>query len=64
MSTRHISVLRNRKGISTILGVIIFVGLLFSSVIPMYLVMREADAIYDKEIFELGRLDDERAREN
>jgi len=63
MSTLSISVHRNRRGISTILGVIIFVGLLFSSVLPMYLVMREADTIYDKEIFELRRLDDERARE-
>lgn len=63
MSTSHISVPRDRRGISTILGVIIFVGLLFSSVLPMYLVMREADTIYDKEIFELGRLDDERDRE-
>jgi len=63
MSTSHISVPRDRRGISTILGVIIFVGLLFSSVLPMYLVMREADTIYDKGIFELSRLDDERDRE-
>jgi len=63
MSTSTISVPRSRKGISTILGVIIFVGLLFSSVLPTYLVMREADTTYDKEVFELRRLDDERARE-
>jgi len=54
---------QGKRGISTILGVIIFVGLLFSTVIPMYLVMRQADTIYDKKMFEMNRLDDERSRE-
>jgi len=64
MRTTRISRLRNRRGISTILGVIIFVGLLFSTVVPMYLVMNQADTIYDQKMFEMKRLEDERSRES
>ncbi|MFH0748613.1 MAG: hypothetical protein V1915_01645, partial [Candidatus Bathyarchaeota archaeon] len=45
-------------------GTLIFVGIIFTSVIPMYLVMKQADAMYDKKIMEITRLDDERDREN
>ena len=64
MRTTRISSLRNRKGISTILGVIIFVGLLFSTVVPMYLIMNQADTVYDKKMSEMKRLDDERSIES
>ena len=38
---------KRRRGTASILGTIIFIGILFSSVIPMYLVMRQADTIYE-----------------
>ena len=42
-----------RKGVSTILGTLIFIGILFSSVIPMTLVMRQADNIYERKLHEV-----------
>lgn len=53
-----------RRGTSTTLGMLIFIGVLFTSVIPMFLVMRQADTFYETEKFEVGRLDEERARED
>ena len=53
-----------RRGMSSIFGTIIFIGIMFSAVIPMFLVMRQADTLYEKEKFEVGRLDEERDMEN
>lgn len=55
---------RGRKGTSTILGTIVFVGILFTSVVPMFLVIRQADTMLEKRKFELGRLDEEGRRED
>jgi len=52
-----------RKGISTIMGTLIFVGILFTSVIPMYLVMKQADNIYTQNVHKMEISDQERARE-
>jgi hypothetical protein len=52
-----------RKGVSTILGTLIFIGILFTSVIPMFLVMKQADIIYTQTDLERKRLDEERERE-
>ena len=54
---------RKRKGVSTILGTLIFIGILFTSVIPMMLVMNQADTLYEQKKLEIGRFDEERARE-
>ena len=51
------------KGVSNTLGTIMFVGILMSAIIPMYLHMKQADTIYEKELLELKRLDDEMERE-
>jgi len=48
---------------STVLGTLIFVGILFSAVVPMFLVMQQADIILDQEKLEIRRVDDERSRE-
>jgi len=53
----------NRKGVSTILGTLIFIGILFSSVVPMMLTMKQADIIMEQEKLELQRSDDEKSRE-
>ncbi|MGD2142057.1 MAG: hypothetical protein PVH79_01095 [Candidatus Bathyarchaeota archaeon] len=48
---------------SAILGTLIFVGILFSAFIPMYLTMKQADTLYERKMMELKSLDDERDRE-
>lgn len=55
---------RRRRGVSTILGVLIFVGLIFTSIVPMFLVMRQADTIYIRKVMEIERAEDERDRES
>jgi hypothetical protein len=42
----------------------IFIGIMFTAVIPMMLVMRQADTIYEMRKHELASLDQERARED
>lgn len=41
---------RSRKGISTILGTLIFISIIFSAIIPMQLVMQQADNVRDRRI--------------
>jgi len=56
-------IMYHRKAVSTILGTLIFIGILFSAVIPMMLTMKQADIIMEREKLELQRADDERSRE-
>ena len=56
-------IMYSRKGVSTILGTLIFVGILFSAVVPMMLTMKQADIIMEQEKLEMQRTDDERSRE-
>ncbi len=63
MTTTHI-MHSKRKGVSTILGTLIFIGILFTAVIPMQLVMHQADTIFEQSKLEAQRRDEERAREN
>ena len=53
-----------RKGISSILGTLIFIGILFSSVMPMFLMMRQADVYYEQRKLEVNKLDEEKALED
>jgi len=55
---------RKKKGMSSILGTLIFVGILFTAVIPMYLTMNQADIIFEKEKHEIARLDEDKDRED
>lgn len=52
-----------RRGTSTIFGVIVFIGIIFSAVIPMLLVMRQADTFHDISKHELVISDQERMDE-
>jgi archaellum component FlaF (FlaF/FlaG flagellin family) len=63
MRTTRIMCCKGRQGVSTVLGTLIFIGILFTSVIPMYLVMNQADTIYEQRKLEMERFDDERSRE-
>ena len=53
----------SRKGTASILGTLIFVSIIFTAFIPMMLVMRQADTLYDLRKHELGILDQEREDE-
>lgn len=48
---------------STILGTLIFIGILFSAVVPMQLVMQQADNIKLQKIEEIKRYDNDRQTE-
>jgi len=63
---RTINILSNkdRRGVSTMIGTIIFIGIIFTSIIPMMLVMKQADTIYTKKIHEFEVRDDEREEES
>jgi len=54
---------RSRRGISTLMGTLVFVGILFTTIVPMYIVMQQADVLLDKAKLEMKRSDDERANE-
>lgn len=56
--------MHRKKGTSTILGTLIFIGIMFSAVAPMLLTMRQADAYYEQRKHEATVLDDERSRED
>ena len=52
-----------RRGTSTILGTIIFIGIMFTAVIPMLLVVNQADTLFEQSKYELEIRDDERSDE-
>lgn len=64
MRITNIMFSKRRRGVSTLLGTMIFIGILFTSVIPMMLVMKQADTVYTRKRLEVERLDDERGRED
>jgi len=49
---------------SSVLGTIIFVSIVFSAFIPMLLFMKQADALHETRKHELRIMDEERASEN
>ena len=56
---------KNKKvGTASILGTIIFIGIMFSAIIPMYLVMNQADTVFEQEKHEVANLDEERSIES
>lgn len=50
----------SRRGTSTILGTLIFIAIMFTAVIPMQLVMHQADIIFEKKKLEVSREDEGR----
>ena len=55
--------IKKRTGVSSILGTIIFVGIMFTAVIPMMLVMKRADTVYTQTLHEVETADEERENE-
>lgn len=59
-----LTIRRGRKGTASLFGTLIFIGILFSAVIPMYLVMNQADTIFEQRKHEATILDEDRSRES
>ncbi|MFH2110298.1 MAG: hypothetical protein ABIJ47_03440 [Candidatus Bathyarchaeota archaeon] len=59
-----LTTLRGREGSASIFGTLIFIGILFTAVIPMYLVMNQADTIFEQRKHEATILDEDRSRES
>ena len=49
--------MKKRRGMAAILGTLIFIGILFSAIIPMQLVMQQADNIKEQRLHETDNLD-------
>ena len=48
---------------STVLGMLTFIGVIFTCVIPMFLYVNEVDSLYDQTVYEMSNLDMERVQE-
>lgn len=55
---------KRRRGVATSLGILIMVGILITSIIPMFLYVNEVNNYYDKTVVEMKIADDERSRED
>jgi len=53
-----------RRGISTVLGVLLMVGLLSTTIIPLFIYMNSVDNHYDTTVVNMGIADQERSMEN
>lgn len=54
---------KSSAGVSTILGMLIFIGVLFTCVIPLFLYVNEVNNMYDRTVVEMENFDEDRERE-
>ena len=52
-----------KAGISTVLGMLIFIGVLFTCVIPLFLYINEVNNMYDRTVIEMKQFDEDRESE-
>ena len=55
---------RKKRGISTVLGILFMVGILFTSVIPLFIYVNEVNNYYDRTVVDLKIADQERSVED
>jgi len=55
--------LSHKSGMSTVLGMLIFIGVLFTSIIPLFLYINDVNSLYDVTVAEMRRFDQERENE-
>ena len=55
---------RWRAAVSTVLGTLIFVGVLMTAVIPLYVYVNQVNNLYDATVVAMDRFDQERDMEN
>ena len=61
---RRVSRRRKKRGISTVLGILFMVGILFTSVIPLFMYVNEVNNYYDRTVVDLKIEDQERSMED
>lgn len=54
---------RSRSGMSTVLGMLIFIGVLFTCVIPLFLYVNSVNTIYNQEVLVMRNFDTDREME-
>lgn len=64
MSMRRISFHRSKSGMATVLGTLIFIGILFTCAIPFYLRINQANTYYTQVVDEMRRFDEKRGMED
>ena len=61
---KHIrSLKKSRAGIATVLGMLIGMGILFSTIIPLFLYVNQVNNMYDKTVVEMKTFDEQRSTE-
>ena len=55
--------LRTKSGMATVLGMLIFVGILFTCVIPLFLYVNKVNSIYDRAVTEMRQFDQDKEGE-
>ncbi|MEE9509761.1 MAG: hypothetical protein V3V81_04625 [Candidatus Bathyarchaeia archaeon] len=60
-SAPHYSI---RRGISTVLGVLLMLGILFTTIVPLFIYMNTVDNYYDTTVVNMGIADQERSMED
>jgi hypothetical protein len=55
---------KNRRGIATVLGVLIFVGILFTAVIPLFMYVNDSNLNLYQTRMELQKIDEDKERES
>ncbi len=60
-SAPHYSI---RRGVSTVLGVLLMLGILFTTIVPLFIYMNTVDNYYDTTVFNMGIADQERSMED
>lgn len=55
---------RKKRGVSTVLGILLMVGILFTSVIPLFMYVNEVNNYYDRTVVDLKIEDQERSVED
>jgi len=58
------SLLRKKSAMSTVLGMLIFIGILFTCVMPFFLYINQVNSLYDQTIVKMKQLDRDRSLEN
>ncbi len=59
----RLSFTEKRRGISTVLGVLFMVGILFTSIIPFFMYVNQVNSYYDRTVVDMGIADQERGAE-
>jgi hypothetical protein len=55
---------RRRRGVASVLGILIMVGILITSILPTFIYVNEVNNYYDRTVVDLKITDNERSQEN